>query len=181
MPKLAYIPYQTCDFFQPSTILPLRFLACGKGPQDLHVLLQRCQPRLKRWLDLAWVVSKLSVEVLAVWGRAHCGAEDGLDHEGVVRLERVAVGVAEGVGELFAGVGGVVAESLRGEVEATSDTSVSDCMQNRKMNVVYGEAYRVNHRRPSVATCFFSLSSLMTRSWRVSERVGAASWRSRIF
>ena len=32
-----------------------------------------------------------------------------------------------------------------------------------------------------MATCFFSFNSLMTRSWSVSEREGAASWRSRIF
>lgn len=36
----------------------------------------------------------------------------------MVGLEGVAVGVAEGVGELLVGVGDVVAEGLRGEVEA---------------------------------------------------------------
>jgi hypothetical protein len=41
--------------------------------------------------------------------------------------------------------------------------------------------YRFSHKRPSVAVCFFSLSSFRTRSWRVSERAGAASCRSRIF
>jgi len=43
----------------------------------------------------------------------------------VVRLERVAVGVAEGVGELFGGVGEVVAEALGGEVEAAMGGWVS--------------------------------------------------------
>jgi hypothetical protein len=38
----------------------------------------------------------------------------------VVRLECVAVGVAERVGELLGGVGDVVAEGLGGEVEATA-------------------------------------------------------------
>jgi hypothetical protein len=37
------------------------------------------------------------------------------------------------------------------------------------------EIYRFSHTRPSVAVCFFSFSSLRTRSWRVSERAGAAS------
>ncbi len=44
-----------------------------------------------------------------------------------------------------------------------------------------GGMYRLSQTRPSVAVCFFSFSSLRTRSWRVSESVGAASWRSRIF
>jgi len=37
----------------------------------------------------------------------------------VVGLEGVAVGIAEGVGELLLGVRDVVAEGLGGEVEAT--------------------------------------------------------------
>jgi hypothetical protein len=93
----------------------------------------------------------------------------------VVGLEGVAVGIAEGIGELLVGVGDVVAEGLGGEVKATVDGVSS-------MNwVVRVETYRLSQTRPSVAVCFFSLSSLRTRSWRVSERVGAASWRSRIF
>ena len=40
---------------------------------------------------------------------------------------------------------------------------------------------RTSHRRPSVAVCFFVLSSLRTRDWRVEESPGEASWRSRTF
>lgn len=40
---------------------------------------------------------------------------------------------------------------------------------------------RFSHRRPSVAVCLFSFNSLRTRSWRLSDLRGAASWRSRIF
>ncbi len=41
--------------------------------------------------------------------------------------------------------------------------------------------YRTSQRRPSVAVCFFVLSSFRTRDWRVSDSEGAASWRSRTF
>ena len=41
--------------------------------------------------------------------------------------------------------------------------------------------YRVSQRRPSAAVCFFVLSSLMTRDWRVDDSAGEASWRSRSF
>lgn len=77
-------------------------------------------------MDLGLVISKLGVKVLAVWGSAHGGAENGLDDEGVVRLERVAVGVTEGVRELLGRVGNVVAKGLGGEVEATGGTFVSN-------------------------------------------------------
>ena len=43
------------------------------------------------------------------------------------------------------------------------------------------EEYRVSHKRPSVAVCFFVLSSFTQRDWMVSESRGAASWRSRSF
>jgi hypothetical protein len=93
----------------------------------------------------------------------------------VVWLEGVAVGIAEGVGEFLVGVGDVVAESLGGEVETTWYVLVVYIMCDGK------GMYRVSHRRPSVAVCFFSLSSLRQSSWRVSESAGAASCRSRIF
>jgi hypothetical protein len=93
----------------------------------------------------------------------------------VVGLEGVAVGVAEGVGEFLVGVGDVVAEGLGGEVEATADMLVL------RIGIDGQGMYRVSHRRPSVAVCFFSLSSLRQSSWRVSESAGAASCRSRIF
>lgn len=41
--------------------------------------------------------------------------------------------------------------------------------------------YRVSHRRPSVAVCFFALSSFRQRDWIVVESRGEASWRSRSF
>jgi len=48
-------------------------------------------------------------------------------------------------------------------------------------DIEISQTYRFSHTRPSVAVCFFSLSSLSTSSWSVSERAGAASCRSRIF
>ena len=54
---------------------------------------------------------------------AELGAEKRLDDEGVVGLEGVAVGIAEGVGELLVGVGDVVAEGLGGEVKTTTEAS----------------------------------------------------------
>lgn len=41
--------------------------------------------------------------------------------------------------------------------------------------------YRMSHNRPSVAVCFFVLSSFRQRSWMFSDSAGAASWRSRSF
>jgi hypothetical protein len=95
--------------------LPLRLL------QHRNNLLQRRQPLLQLSLHLALVVTQLLVEVLAVWGGAHGGAEERLDNKGVVGLECVAVGAAEGVGELGGGVRDVVAEALGCEVEATGE------------------------------------------------------------
>jgi len=42
-------------------------------------------------------------------------------------------------------------------------------------------AYRFSHTRPSVAVCFFSLSSFRASSWSDSDWAGAASCLSRIF
>jgi hypothetical protein len=105
---------------QPLSPLPLRLLTSSKRPQDCHHLLQRRQPLLQLRRDLALITAQLGVKVLAVRRCAHGGAEDGLDDERVVRLEGVAVGIAEGVGELFGGVVEVVAETLGGEVEAAA-------------------------------------------------------------
>lgn len=44
-----------------------------------------------------------------------------------------------------------------------------------------GGKYRTSQTKPSEAVCFFVLSSLITRSCRVPDSRGAASWRSRIF
>ena len=81
--------------------LPLGLLPGEELVQDGNILLQRSQPLLQLGLNLGLVVSKLLVKVGAVWGSAHSGAENGLDDERVVGLEGVAVGIAEGVGELL--------------------------------------------------------------------------------
>jgi len=98
-------------------------------------------------------------------------------------LEGVAVSVAERVSELLVRIGEVVAEGLGGEVQTTVTIGkISLCMGRVGENHIdWMEAYRFSQTRPSVAVCFFSLSSLSTSSWRVPESVGAASWRSRIF
>jgi hypothetical protein len=169
---------QLCQCFSPHASyhpLPLCLLPRQELLQDSKILLQATEPLLQLSLDLCIVVAELLVEVLPVWCCAHGCAEDGLHNEGVVWLEGVAVGIAEGVGEFLVGVGDVVAESLGGEVETTWYVLVVYIMCEGK------GMYRVSHRRPSVAVCFFSLSSLRQSSWRVSESAGAASCRSRIF
>ena len=159
-----------------TSYLPLSLLLGQELVQCSNNLLQRREVRLQLLLNLGVVLAKLGVEVLPVRCGAHGGAEERLDDEGVVGLECAGIGLAEGVGELLGGVGEVVAEGLGGEVEAAGAGRVSDGWSLEK-----GETYRLSQTRPSVAVCFFSLSSLRTRSWRVSESVGAASWRSRIF
>lgn len=95
----------------------------------------------------------------------------------MVWLKRVAVGAAERIGELLVRVGEVMAESLRSEVEATDMVWLAV-----EVGIVSGgEGYRFSHTRPSVAVCFFSLSSFRTSSCSVPESVGAASCRSLIF
>jgi hypothetical protein len=143
--------------------------------QVLDNVLQAAQPSTQLFLNTRLVVTELGVEVLAVGGCAHGGTEDGLDHETVVLAEGVAVCGAERDADLLVAVGQVLAESLGGEVEGTVALSVWLGKATRM------PTYRFNQTRPSVATCFFVLSSLRTRSWRFSESMGAASWRSRIF
>lgn len=119
----------------------------------------------------------------------------------MVRFEGVAVGVAEGGGEFFAGVGRVVTDCLGGEIEAAGKGGVSGAAFGRLVwdsglglavleRVLGGGGnfgkrrrggYRTSQRRPSVATCFFVLSSFRTRDCSVSDSEGAASWRSRTF
>lgn len=105
------------------------------------------------------------VEVLAVGASTHSGAEDGLDDEGVVGLEGSAVGSTEGVSELL---GVVLHVGVQGEGDEL-ETAAGKCMlvlQSCKLKDGRGRhgSYRVNHRRPSVALCFFSFSSLTTSS-----------------
>ena len=95
-----------------------------------------------------------------------------------MRFECVAVGVAEGVGEFFGRVGRVVADGLGCEIETAGEVG------RVLVGVVLGKGwggYRTSQRRPSVAVCFFVLSSFRTRDWSVSDSEGAASWRSRTF
>jgi hypothetical protein len=99
--------------------LPLCLLPRHELVQDSKVVFEALKPLLKLSLHLCIVVAQLVVKVLPVRGRTHGGAEDGLHDERVVRLEGVAVGVAERVGEFLGGVGDVVAEGLGGEVKAT--------------------------------------------------------------
>jgi len=100
--------------------LPLRLLAREERLENADDLVQRGQVRPQLLEDLVEVVAELGVEVLAVGAGAHGGAEDGLDHEAVVRLERDAVGAAEGVRQLGRGVGEVLAERDAGELEAAA-------------------------------------------------------------
>ena len=106
-----------------TSYLPLSLLACQELVQCSNNLLERRQVLLELLLDLRIVTAELSVEVLPVRCSAHGGAEEGLDDEGVVGLEGVAIGIAEGVGELLVGVGDVVTEGLGGEVKTTTEVS----------------------------------------------------------
>lgn len=120
IPRPSY-PHPKLHVPENTSSLPLRLLAGSESGQDSELLLESGQPLLKLSRDLCLVISELGVEVLAVGGGAHGGAEERLDDERVVRLERVAVGLAERVGELLGRVGGVVAEGLGGEFEAAME------------------------------------------------------------
>lgn len=114
-------PVSSCTSPSPSprtSTLPLRLLPPQKLIQHAHPLLQRDQPRIQLLAHPRLVVPELRVKVLAVRRGAHGGGEDGLDDEGVVRLEGAAVGVAEGDAQLVGRVAEVLAQRLRGEVQA---------------------------------------------------------------
>ena len=106
--------------------LPLGLLPRQELIQNRNILLQSLEPLLQLGLHLGVVVSQLLVKVLPVRRRAHGSVEDWLDKEPVVGLEGVAVCLAERVGEFLGRVGDVVAEGLRGEVEATDQSLVSN-------------------------------------------------------
>lgn len=89
--------------------LPLRLLAIEKRLDDSNDLVERSEVLAQLLLDLLLVVAELGVEVLAVGAGGHGGAEDGLDEEAVVRLERDAVGAAERVRQLVVVVRQVLA------------------------------------------------------------------------
>ena len=96
----------------------------------------------------------------------------------MVRFQGVGVRGPEGGGQLVGAVGEVVAQRLGGEVEA-SVLSFVRAFAFAEMG--WGATDRMSQSRPSAATCFLVLSSLMTRDWRFSDSAGAASWRSRTF
>jgi len=104
--------------------LPFRLLPALELLQNANNLLQAGEPSIELLVNALLVVAQVGVERLAVGRSAHGGGEDGLDHEGVVGLEGVAVGGAEGLGELAGGFGEVVAEALGGEVEASVERDV---------------------------------------------------------
>jgi hypothetical protein len=115
-PVLPSLPH---PFHLNSSNLPLRLLPSLELLQDAHNLLQARKPSIKLLVDTLLIVTEVLVESSAVRRGAHGGGEDGLDHEGVVGLEGVAVGGAEGLGELGGGVGEVGAEALGCEVEGS--------------------------------------------------------------
>lgn len=114
--KNPTIPLLFPAFF-PS--LPLSLLSSQELLQNSHDLLERGQPGVELLVHTLAVLAQLGVEVGAVRGGAHGGAENRLDDERVVGFEGVAVGGAEGLGQLGFGVRQVGAQGLRGEVEAS--------------------------------------------------------------
>ena len=101
--------------------LPLRLWPVQESLQDSHLRLQRLQPHSQSLVHIILVISKLSIEVVAVRARRHGSAEDGLHEEAVVGLKGGAVGVAERDGELLAGELHVLGEGDAGEVEAAGE------------------------------------------------------------
>lgn len=102
----------------PSPNLPLNLPPPHKPLQNRHLPLQRLQPPPQRLLPLPTLHPNLRIKVFPIRRRAHGGAENRLDEEAVVRLERAAVGRAERGREFVGWVRGVVAEGLGGEIEA---------------------------------------------------------------
>lgn len=102
-----------------ANLLPLSRLGSLESLQDGDHLLQSSDLLSHCGSNLSLILTQLRIEVLAVWSGRHGSAENGLDEEGVVRLEGVAVGTAEGVGEFRGRVVDVVTEGLDGKVEAS--------------------------------------------------------------
>src|ERR1700712_2625199 len=84
--------------------LPLGLLSIQESLQNANNILQSRQVCPQLGLDLCLVGSQLFVEHLAVWAGTHGGAEDRLDEEAVVGLERETIGVLERYRQLL-GVG----------------------------------------------------------------------------
>lgn len=100
---------------------PLSLLALEESLENVNNLLQGGEILLKLRFHLLLIITKLGIKVLAVGAGAHGGAENGLDNEAVVGLERGAVRAAERVGEFF-GAGYVLAEGKACEFESSVRT-----------------------------------------------------------
>jgi hypothetical protein len=114
----SYLPLQISIIYPLR--LPLRLLPRQKPIENRNILFQALEPLLQLRLHFCVIIAQFLVKVLAVRRRAHRGAENRLHDERVVRLECVAVGIAERVGELFVRVRNVVAQRLCGEVKGAA-------------------------------------------------------------
>lgn len=104
--------------------LPLSLLSALETLKDVNLGLQRLQPSAEVGRNLCLIVAKLSIEVLAIWTRGHGGGEDWLNQEAVVWLQGVAVGVAEGDGELVGWALEVGGDGEAGEFKSTISISI---------------------------------------------------------
>ena len=111
--------------------LPLRLLSALESLQNVHLGLKGLQPRPQVRRNLRLIISKLSIEVLAVWACGHGGREDRLDQEAVVWLESGAIGIAEGDGELVGGVLEVGGDCEAGEFKSASQPLAWDLARGR--------------------------------------------------
>lgn len=158
----------------PSRLLkPIR---SQEGLENNDIPLKRSQPRAKLLRNLCLIVTELLIEVGAVGAGLHGDTKDFFDDEAVVLLERALVRRRERIGKFLIRVD-VLAQREGGEVEAAG----YDRLARLTWGVRGGGAYRTSHIRPSEATLAFWASSVLTRSWRVSDVTEWASWRSRIF
>lgn len=157
-------------------------LAVEEGLEDVDNLLQGGEVLLELGIDLVLVIAELGVEVLAVRASAHGGTENGLDEEAVVGLESDIVGGTEGGGKLIGSDVDVVGETLAGELETSGGLRISIAVPSpwsRPPQFFF--SYLTSQRRAWPALFCFSACSLLTRSWRVSDSVGLARKRWRIF
>lgn len=157
-------------------------LAVEEGLEDVDKVLESCEVLLELSVDLVLVVTELGIEVLAVRASAHGGAEDGLDEEAVVGLEGDIVGSAEGGGKLLVSGGDIVGKTFASELETPRGLLVSIpflLLLLEPSSPMF--PYLTSQSRAWPALFSLAFCSLFTRSWRVSDSVGAARKRWRIF
>lgn len=159
-------------------------LAVEEGLEDVDKVLESCEVLLELRVDLVLVVTELGIEVLAVRASAHGGAEDGLDEEAVVGLEGDIVGSAERGRKLLVSGGDVVGKTFASELETPGDLLVS--IPSLLLLLLLEPSspmfpYLTSQSRAWPALFSLAFCSLLTRSWRVSDSVGAARKRWRIF